>query len=558
MKKVIVLFVVAILLVGCQKEEEQPIDKSSDNPKEQEAVADIKSEVSAIQFSNYAEEVGFSLRTPSDSTINAQNTVQIQGEIENTAVLSDDEVWIVVTPESQIEELKHSEFNYYLPIKSGEFAKEISMHNGLGEYQVSIRLPGSEAEDEGSYVEAANFTVNNQSEDIQREVEYTKYGVEQELELIRPEQGLNELDQSIYVEGVVPKDYGGEMVLVQVEREGENRQVMLPVKDGLFTGDIPLYFGKGNHLVRIQLYNEEDGLYYDSAMFYARNQSESAFAEMEAYRTYTDRGITLQDPSWDTVNEWDELEYPIKGEIDPDTPGADEITHIIVMVNHVGEGEESGYLVPVENYQFEGNAYFRFGPGEYEVTVNVPSMEQHDQSMFYFESVVKVGHQVAHITDQRDLLPSRGIESDHPEIIQKAEEITAGIHGEREKAKAIYEFVAQHVAYDVEKAEKDIFDIGDSALTTLESGIGICQDYAFLATALLRAIGMEAHYVEGYAGERHAWVEVKTDGKWIEMDPTWGAGYIQDGTFHFNYNEDYFDPAPSFFAETHTREGIMY
>ncbi len=69
---------------------------------------------------------------------------------------------------------------------------------------------------------------------------------------------------------------------------------------------------------------------------------------------------------------------------------------------------------------------------------------------------------------------------------------------------------------------------------------------------------MEAHYVNGDAGERHAWVEVKVDGEWLEMDPTWGAGYIIDGKFQFHYTEDYFDPDPAFLAETHTREGIMY
>ena len=69
---------------------------------------------------------------------------------------------------------------------------------------------------------------------------------------------------------------------------------------------------------------------------------------------------------------------------------------------------------------------------------------------------------------------------------------------------------------------------------------------------------MEANFVEGDAGERHAWVEVKVDGEWIVMDPTWGAGYVHEGTFHFQYNEDYFDPDPAFLAETHTRDGIVY
>lgn len=38
----------------------------------------------------------------------------------------------------------------------------------------------------------------------------------------------------------------------------------------------------------------------------------------------------------------------------------------------------------------------------------------------------------------------------------------------------------------------------------------------------------------------------------------WGAGYVHEGVFHFNYNEDFFDPDPAFLAETHSRDGIVY
>src|SRR5699024_7063520 len=113
-------------------------------------------------------------------------------------------------------------------------------------------------------------------------------------------------------------------------------------------------------------------------------------------------------------------------------------------------------------------------------------------------------HEVKNIEDKRDILPSRGIQSDDPIIIKQAEKLTAGIEGEREKAKAIYEFVSKHVEYDVEKFKEDIFHPDDSAIDTLDLGSGICQDYTFLAVALLRSADIESRYVEGYAGGRHA------------------------------------------------------
>src|SRR5699024_1817985 len=159
------------------------------------------------------------------------------------------------------------------------------------------------------------------------------------------------------------------------------------------------------------------------------------------------------------------------------------------------------------------------------VTIHVPEEEQKDKSKLYYTAALAIKHQVNGIEDKRDLLPSRGVDSDNPLIIEEAERITDGLTTERDKAKAIYQFVAEHVSYDVKKFKDDIFHPDDTASATLESGKGICQDYTFLALALLRSNDIEARYVQGYAGGRHAWVEAKLDGEWVEMDPTWGAGY---------------------------------
>jgi transglutaminase-like putative cysteine protease len=63
-------------------------------------------------------------------------------------------------------------------------------------------------------------------------------------------------------------------------------------------------------------------------------------------------------------------------------------------------------------------------------------------------------------------------------------------------------------------------------------GCGVCQDYAHLSLALLRAMGLPARYVSGYLhtsrdgiigettrGESHAWVEYWA-GSWLPVDPT--------------------------------------
>ena len=133
---------------------------------------------------------------------------------------------------------------------------------------------------------------------------------------------------------------------------------------------------------------------------------------------------------------------------------------------------------------------------------------------------------------------------------------------DRDKAKAVYEYTAKTVSYDVDKLNEKDFNWNDSALKTLDLKAGVCQDYAYLAIALLRAGDMEARYIHGTAGSgfnhaRHAWVEVKVDGEWLTMDPTWGAGYIEDGTFVADYSEEYFDPTEEA-IDTHFRAGVEY
>lgn len=74
--------------------------------------------------------------------------------------------------------------------------------------------------------------------------------------------------------------------------------------------------------------------------------------------------------------------------------------------------------------------------------------------------------------------------------------------------------------------------VSTSALEALGQGSGVCQDFAHLTLALVRAMGIPGRYVSGYLhpsdeaevgttqfGEGHAWVEVWL-GDWWPMDPT--------------------------------------
>lgn len=65
-----------------------------------------------------------------------------------------------------------------------------------------------------------------------------------------------------------------------------------------------------------------------------------------------------------------------------------------------------------------------------------------------------------------------------------------------------------------------------TAQEAFEQRSGVCQDYAHLLIALIRACNIPARYVSGLTvgeGATHAWVEAHLNGQWIGFDPTRNA-----------------------------------
>ncbi|MBL5767423.1 transglutaminase domain-containing protein, partial [Bacillus sporothermodurans] len=148
-------------------------------------------------------------------------------------------------------------------------------------------------------------------------------------------------------------------------------------------------------------------------------------------------------------------------------------------------------------------------------------------------------------------------------FIHLAKKITKDKKNNFDKAKAIYKYTAKTISYDVAKFKNNEFEWDDNALKTLKLKTGVCQDYAYLAGALLRASNIEARVITGKAGtgllkENHAWIEAKINGKWLTMDPTWGAGFVQNDKFVAKYTDKYFQPNMNEFNKTHLRDKVEY
>jgi transglutaminase-like putative cysteine protease len=223
------------------------------------------------------------------------------------------------------------------------------------------------------------------------------------------------------------------------------------------------------------------------------------------------------------------------------------------------DGAVARYKIPVLDGNFTADLWLRFGPGMHMVTIWAD-----DTGQGRLQALVRFTARSAAPDTLLYLAPSRGIESDHPIIAQLAAEITKNATGDLQRVLAIHDWVADNISYDVAKYKSGLSHPDDGALRTLQRRQGVCQDYAYLTTALLRAVGIPARLAIGQAYSfgawgAHAWTEAYAAGRWIVLDTTWDAGYVTDtGRFVKQSSHRYFDPAASDFARDHILEYYDY
>lgn len=142
--------------------------------------------------------------------------------------------------------------------------------------------------------------------------------------------------------------------------------------------------------------------------------------------------------------------------------------------------------------------------------------------------------------------------------------LTEPFETDEKKARAIFRWIADNIAYDVEglfsghPAQKEAGDV-------LQSRSSVCAGYASLFEALGREAGLEVVSISGYAKgygyhvgdiipdkSNHAWNAVKIDGEWKLMDPTWGAGNLNKANhYQKEFEPFYFFTKPEEFIYEH-------
>lgn len=149
-----------------------------------------------------------------------------------------------------------------------------------------------------------------------------------------------------------------------------------------------------------------------------------------------------------------------------------------------------------------------------------------------------------------------------------ADQLSQNRTSDREKARAIYSWVAQNVDYDFSKTTAtDEFVYSNQIINNvLQTRRGVCMHYSRLFQEIALAAGLECFFIQGYtrfpdgrlAPISHAWNAIRSKGEIFFIDATWGSGYQTNGKYVSDFNEDHFWISKNEIIKTHMPFDMMW
>lgn len=234
-----------------------------------------------------------------------------------------------------------------------------------------------------------------------------------------------------------------------------------------------------------------------------------------------------------------------------------------IMVNYTGNNSKvklriTGPDANIYTYNLYKNGYESFplssGSGTYTVTVY-----ENIKDTSYSTALSQTIH--VNITNVfgPNLYPNQYVKfNKDSKVISKAQILTQNSTSDLDVVTKVYNFCATNITYDYNKASSVQSGYTSNIDAILESGTGICLDYAAVMASMLRSQGIPTRLEVGYAGTAyHAWIStyiaeigwvngmIEFDGtSWSLMDPTFASttdekvlkNFIGDGT---NYKVKY-------------------
>ncbi len=180
------------------------------------------------------------------------------------------------------------------------------------------------------------------------------------------------------------------------------------------------------------------------------------------------------------------------------------------------------------------------GSGEYRFRVMENVVESKYAELYATSCSVTLRDEFQPFLRPSDYVPYSG----SSRCVAKAAELTANCTTDSEKVAAVYTYICDTVRYDHQKASTVQSGYLPDPDETMATGLGICFDYAALAAAMLRSLGIPTREIFGYVSPNdvyHAWnmfysaeqgwVTVSFEMRandWNRMDATFAANGADD------------------------------
>jgi hypothetical protein len=235
---------------------------------------------------------------------------------------------------------------------------------------------------------------------------------------------------------------------------------------------------------------------------------------------YADPRVSVSSPSVGSFSA--DGFFTLRGKV----TGTGATRYAFVAAQKVGGTTEERSLWFVQG-DFALRLWLRFGPGVYTVDVYPATVsanlnfEGDIESWSYSSRAYAFSVTNTRQEDGRFLYPSDELQSDDLSIRNLSARLVFGASGDRDRLKALHDYVVSTLHYDFDSLATDARKKQD-ALSALANGTGVCEGYTSLFGALARAAGYRAKAVAGTVdGGNHAWNLVELDGAWPMIDCTW-------------------------------------
>ncbi len=189
------------------------------------------------------------------------------------------------------------------------------------------------------------------------------------------------------------------------------------------------------------------------------------------------------------------------------------------------KGSSIVYMELLATGSFSRYLYFREAAADYAIVLMQPA-----RASYSFLCRIDVTNEPS--ADIQFLVPSTRVQAFDAEIRLLAKQIIDALDNPSDEdiAKAFHDYIIKSIYYDLDSLVPEQRKDQD-ALAVITNGMAVCEGYATLYTALLRACGIPALVMTGDTdGGSHAWSRVYWDSAWHNVDVTWDDPLMDDGS----------------------------